>query len=79
MGILLSPLRSPEKVTSPEVFYLFGYTPALNVLEGFDGSEPVEDDGTGLNVRQRLMKDDMMKGYYFLIFISRFSFWAVVT
>ena len=29
----------------------FGNTPAHNILEGFDGSEPVEDDGTGLTVK----------------------------
>ena len=32
------------------IFYPFGNSPALNVLEGFDGFEPAEDDGTGLNV-----------------------------
>ena len=33
----------------------FGDNPAKNLLKGFDGFEPVEDDGTGLNVSSFLI------------------------
>ena len=47
-----------EKIL-PNFHYPFGNIPARNILEGFDGFEPAEDDGTGLNVNNyiKVMSD----------------------
>ena len=52
MAGLLNPQRNIIGYTGLEHYYSspFGSNAAHNLLKGFDGSEPVEDDGTGLNV-----------------------------
>ena len=65
-------------------FNPFSNTPALNILEGFDGSEPVEDDGTGLNVTYRpkeLVVIFLLIAtlFCFLVYVYRFFSWAVMT
>ena len=51
-SLLAFPQRCVIGFTGLEYHYFapFSSTPARNLLKGFDGSEPVEDDGTGLNV-----------------------------
>ena len=50
VNLQASPLRYVLKEIDHSILHPFGNSPAQNVLEGFDGCEPVEDDGTGLNV-----------------------------
>ena len=52
---MVSLLTCPQRFSldqSQPIFYPFGNTLARNILQGFEGSEPVEDDGTGLNVQK---------------------------
>ena len=51
-SVLSSPQRCVLEFEGVELhFNPFGNISAHNVLRGFDGTEPVEDDGTGLNVK----------------------------
>ena len=52
--LLACPQRCSVEQSQP-IFYPFGNTPARNILKGFEGSEPVEDDGTGLNVNNKYL------------------------
>ena len=47
---LTCPQRGVMERSNPE-FFPFGNTSALNVLKAFDGLEPFDDDGTGVNVK----------------------------
>ena len=50
----LSVFACPQRCIWEEIYHIFlqpfSNTLACNILEGFDGFEPAEDDGTGLNV-----------------------------
>ena len=37
------------------LFYPFGIIPPYNALHGFNGLEPTDDDGTGLNVLKKIL------------------------